>query len=109
MQIILLFLGAALTGLWGISHLIPTRNVVAGFGEISEDNRHIITMEWLMEGIALVFLGVLVVGVTYAGDPQEVTSRLVYILTAGMLVAMAVVSFFTGARTSILPMKLCPF
>lgn len=54
---ILAYIGAAFVAFWGISHLFPTKNVVAGFGEISEDNRHIITMEWITEGLALIFIG----------------------------------------------------
>ncbi len=65
MGIVLLYLGAALTAIWGISHLMPTKNVVAGFGNISDDNRHIITMEWIVEGVSLIFIGVLVAAVTF--------------------------------------------
>jgi len=39
--------------LWGIAHAIPTRAVVAGFGEISEDNRRVITQEWLAEAFKI--------------------------------------------------------
>ncbi len=46
---ILAYIGAGLTTLWGVAHLFPTKNVVADFGDISEDNRHIITMEWIVE------------------------------------------------------------
>ena len=56
---ILLYLGALLPLGWGIAHLSPTKAVVAGFGEISIDNRRIITMEWITEGVALIFLGAL--------------------------------------------------
>jgi hypothetical protein len=108
MQIILLYLGAALTALWGISHLIPTGNVVAGFGEISDDNRHIITMEWIVEGVSLIFIGALVAVVTFV-DPQAGVSRAVYIVSAIGLLALALVSLFTGFKVKFLPFKLCPF
>ncbi|MEW6059729.1 MAG: hypothetical protein AB1551_06265 [Actinomycetota bacterium] len=42
---------AVLVALWGVAHAIPTRAVVAGFGAISEDNRRVITQEWLAEAI----------------------------------------------------------
>jgi hypothetical protein len=57
---ILLYLGAAILFVWGVAHVIPTRNDVAGFGSLSEDNRINITMEWVAEGLALAFVGVLV-------------------------------------------------
>jgi hypothetical protein len=37
----LLYVAAAVTGLWGVAHLFATRGVVAGFGELTPDNRRI--------------------------------------------------------------------
>lgn len=108
MQLALLYFGAVLIFAWGVGHLVPTRNVVAGFGELSADNSRIITMEWLLEGLTLCFLGVLVALVTLTFGAGEPATRLVARTAGAMLVVMAVVSLFTGARTSILPMKLCP-
>ncbi len=107
MQTLLLGAGAVLIFLWGVGHLMPTRNVVGGFGDISADNRHIITMEWLLEGLTLCFIGILVALVAYAGIDQPV-AVLVARACAVFLIVMAVVSAFTGARTPVLPMKLCP-
>lgn len=108
MQLALLYFGAVLIFTWGVGHLLPTRNVVAGFGELSVDNSRIITMEWVLEGLTLCFLGVLVALVTLTFGPDEAATRLVARAACGMLVVMAGVSLFTGARTSLLPMKLCP-
>jgi hypothetical protein len=108
MQIIFLFLGAALTAVWGISHLIPTKNVVAGFGDISDDNRRIITMEWIVEGVSLMFVGALVAVVTFI-DPDAAVSRAVYIASAAGLLSLALVSLFSGFKVKFLPFKLCPF
>ena len=106
---ILLYVGSAIIIVWGIAHIIPTRSVVKGFGEISEDNTKIITMEWAAEGITLCFIGVLVLLVTVIGGSQGAVSALVYRISAGMLVVMAVWTSLTGARTSIIPIKICPF
>ncbi len=54
-----LYSGSAFIAFWGIAHLFPTRSVVSGFGGISVDNKRIITMEWIVEGIALIFIGFL--------------------------------------------------
>lgn len=87
MQSILLYIGAALTAIWGISHLIPAKNVVAGFGDIRDDNRQIITMEWIVEGVSLIFVGALVAVVTFI-DPKAAVCRAVYIVsTIGLLVS----------------------
>jgi hypothetical protein len=104
----LLYLGSALPLFWGIAHLFPTRSVVAGFGDISLDNRRIITMEWIVEGVALIFIGVLTASVTYA-DRTGVVSTIVYGLSFGVLNTLSVVSLFTGFQISFLPFKLCPF
>ena len=108
MSQILLYSGAILTGIWGISHLIPTKNVVAGFGEISEDNRNIIKMEWIVEGVSLIFIGVIAGVVTYI-DPFGELSRAVYLVVVAGLLALALVSLFTGFKVKFLPFRLCPF
>ena len=105
---ILLFLGAAIPLLWGIAHLFPTRSVVSSFGDISLDNRRIITMEWIIEGVALIFIGLLVSVVTLV-DYGHFVSTTVYWLSAAALLVLAVVSLFTGFRISFLPFKLCPY
>jgi len=108
MNTFLIYTGAGLAVIWGIAHLFPTRGVVRGFGEISADHRRIITMEWITEGVALVFIGALVGMVTWV-DPLSSATRLVYFLTTFTLVVLAVVSLFTGFRVHFLPYKLCPF
>ena len=56
---VLLYLGSIVITLWGVSHIIPTKSVVAGFGTLSSDNYRIITMEWVAEGLTMVFIGLL--------------------------------------------------
>ena len=104
---ILLYLAAFLTIAWGVAHLFPTRNVVKGFGDITEDNRHIITMEWIIEGAALIFIGVLIAAVTPL-DHSHIIAKTVYRISAGALVIFAGISLFTGFKVDFLPYKLCP-
>ena len=108
MDLILLCAASGLTIIWGIAHLFPTKSVVQGFGEITIDNRRIITMEWVNEGLTLIFIGVLVTTVTVI-DASDIVSRAVYFITTIMLLAMALLSLFTGFKISFLPFKLCPF
>lgn len=103
-----LYVGSALTALWGILHLFPTSSVVKGFGDITADNRRIITMEWILEGVSLIFVGALVVTVT-ALEAASLVSRAVYLLSAVVLSVFATVSLFTGFRVEFFPFKLCPF
>ena len=109
MNEILLYIGSAVAIVWGIAHIAPTKNVVNGFGQISEDNKRIITMEWVAEGLALCFIGFLVLFVTLLGELKEGSSLIVYRASAGMLIAMAIWTGLTGARTPIIPIKICPF
>ena len=106
---ILLYVGAAVIMLWGIAHIVPTKSVVNGFGKMSQDNRRIITMEWIAEGLTLCFIGLLVLFVTIWGEAPNQTSAIVYMASAAMLVVMAALTSITGARTSIVPIKICPF
>ena len=105
---ILAYIGAFLPFAWGISHLFPTRNVVRGFGDISVDNRRIITMEWILEGISLIFIGILIPLVTYL-DRHSPVSHTVYWTSFGALNVFSLVSLFTGFRISFIPFRLCPF
>jgi hypothetical protein len=104
---ILLYLGAFFTSAWGVSHLFPTRSVVKGFGEISQDNRHIITMEWIVEGVSLIFIGLLVAAVTSV-DRSSALARAVYWICFAELNVLSIVSLFTGFKINFLPFKLCP-
>jgi len=106
---ILLYVGAAIITLWGIAHIVPTKSVVNGFGKMSQDNRRIITMEWVAEGLTLCFIGLLVLFVTIWGEAPNQTSAIVYLTSAAMLVVMAALTSTTGAKTSIVPIKICPF
>jgi len=109
MNDILLYIGSALITVWGIAHIIPTKNVVKGFGTISDDNKRIITMEWVAEGLTLCFIGLLVLFVTVLENSQDNVSLIVYRASAGMLIVMAGWTALTGARTPIVPIKICPF
>lgn len=105
---ILLYIGSAITTLWGVAHIIPTKNVVDGFGSISEDNRRIITMEWVGEGLALCFIGLLVFIVTILGGAGNPVSVIVYRTTAIMTLILGGWTFMIGFKTSIVPIKICP-
>ena len=104
----LLYIAAAITGFWGIAHLFATRGVVAGFGELTADNRRIITMEWIVEGVAQISIGTLVAVVT-AFDATTPASSAAYAIAIATLISLAIVSLFTGFKVAFLPFKLCPF
>jgi len=105
---ILLYVGSIVIILWGVSHIVPTQSVVAGFGSITDENQLIITMEWVAEGLTLCFIGILVLYVTLRAGSVNPVSVIVYRASALMLLVMAVWTGLTGARTSIIPIKICP-
>lgn len=108
MGAILLYIGSLLLFGWGVAHLFPTGNIVRGFGESSADNRRIIIMEWILEGVALIFIGVLVALVTFL-DPGSLASQVAYWASFSVLNIFSLVSLFTGFRNSFIAFKLCPF
>jgi hypothetical protein len=101
--------GGVLILAWGSAHIFPVQGVVKGFGGLSPDNRQILLMEWVAEGLTLVFLGVLVLSLASTSGRFSPAAILVYRLVAGMLLVMAAWTQATGARTAILPIKLCPW
>jgi hypothetical protein len=105
---ILIYIGAAIIILWGIAHLIPTKAIIEGFGEISEDNKKVLAMEIIAEGLTLIFLGALPVLVSAIGDSQSLTARIVYLTSGVMLLAMAILTLATGGKTPVIWYKICP-
>ncbi len=104
---IILFVASGVTAVWGIAHLAATRGVVRGFGEISLDNKRIITMEWIVEGTALLSIAAFV-ATAAAIDPASAVSAGVFLVAIASLLALAIVSLFTGFKIAFLPFRLCP-
>ncbi len=109
MNEVLLYIGSGLAIIWGIAHLFPTRAVVEGFGDISKNNRLITIQEWVAEGVAICFVGILVLLVTALEGPANPVSLIVYRASAALFVVIAGLTAATGARTPIMPFKICPF
>ena len=107
----LLYTGSAIIILWGVAHLAATRSVVKGFGDISPDNRRIIIMEWIAEGLTLIFIGALVLRVTPDADMRPVNCAAWWVVFGSsiMLIIMAVLTQLTGARTKVIAIKICPW
>jgi hypothetical protein len=105
----LLYAGSIIIVVWGTAHFFPTGTIVRGFGPISDDNKKIITMEWLAEGVAMCYMGILVLLVTIVTGRGLGAPLIVYLVTAGALLILAVMGWLTYARTPIIPMKLCPW
>jgi hypothetical protein len=92
----------------GVAHIMPTRKVVAGFGPLSNDNRLAVIIEWVAEGMTLIFPGLLAALVTIRGGARNDVAVSGWAITAGMLVAMAAWTVLTGARGSAIFFKLRP-
>lgn len=105
---IILYAGSTIVAVWGIAHIVPIKGVVAGFGALSPDNARIITMEWIAEGLTLVFIGALTLAVTVIAGTRDPGAIVVYRGCALMLAVMALLTLATGARTKIIPIKICP-
>ena len=103
----LAYAAAGLTGLWGVAHAVPTRQVLAGFAPISVDNRRVLLQEWLAEAFTMWGVAALVIVVTAAGGGASVTAW-VYRMAALLLLALAVLTGLTGARTPVIWFRICP-
>ena len=103
----LLYIGGALTIVWGTAHLYPTKKIVQSFGRIGHDNELILTMEWLAEAFLLIFTGLLVVVMTARFGSNAAAAQTVFAVSAGMLLAWAAVSAATGGRVDFIMYRLC--
>lgn len=104
---VLALVAAALVGAWGVSHALPTRQVLAGFEPIGRDNRRVLLQEWLAEAFTMWGVAALV-AVTTLVAPDATVTVWVYDEVAALLVALAVLTALTGARTPVIWFKICP-
>jgi hypothetical protein len=92
---------------WGVAHVVPTRQVLAGFAQVSTDNRRIITQEWLAEGLTMWGIaGFVIAATTVTGSSDDRVWA--YRVAAGLLLAIGVLTALTGARTQVVWFKVCP-
>jgi methyl coenzyme M reductase alpha subunit len=87
---------------------MPTGRVVAGFGNLSKDNRLSLTRVWVAEGFTVVLLGVLVAVVTMRGGAADPVTQAVYVVAAGALLVFAVWTAATATQGSVIFFKICP-
>ena len=104
----ILYLGSIIILAWGIAHIFPTKKIVHGIGRVSNDYKLMFAMERIAAGLTLIFIGLIIFFVTLLGYSDNVVSILIIRLFSLMLFILAILSIFTGARTSILPNKICP-
>ena len=96
--------------------MFPVKSVVKSFGKISRDSVRILTMEWLIEGVSILFIATVVTTLTVLND-QSIISIAVFILCIITLAVFAVracragrSSFYTiaaCAATSLLVFQTC--
>jgi hypothetical protein len=80
MKEFLIYSGSLIIFIWGAAHIVPVKSIVKSFNDISADNKLILTMEWIAEGLTLAFIGTLVFLVSVLGDSANETSVLVYFI-----------------------------
>jgi hypothetical protein len=107
MSALLAYVAAALVAGWGVAHAVPTRQVVAGFGPISVDNRRVIEQEWLAEAFTMWGIAAIVIAATAAAGAADARVW-VYRAAAGLLAALGMLTALTGARTPVVWFKICP-
>jgi len=108
MATILSCTAAVLVAAWGVAHVVPTRRVIAGFEPISADNRRVLLQEWLAEAFTMWGVAAIVVLTVAVAGTGAAATHWVCRATAGLLVALAVLTALTGARTTVVWFKVCP-
>jgi hypothetical protein len=106
---ILVLVGCLILVVWGVAHIIPTKMVANGFGDVGSDNRITVIMTWASEGFTMIFIGALVTLMITFGEKGTTGGNVVLWLSTGFLGFLAFWHAITGARTKVIPMKLCPF
>jgi hypothetical protein len=107
MSTMLAYAAAIVVAAWGVAHAVPTRQVLAGFGPVSADNRRVIQQEWLAEAFTMWGTAAIVIAATVSGGPAD-TRAWVYRAAAALLLALGTLTALTGARTRVIWFKICP-
>lgn len=108
MGAVLAYLAAGVVGLWGVAHVLPTARVVRSFSDTSRDNRFVVAQEWIAEAMTMWFIAAVVVIATASGSSHNELADWIYRASAIMLLAVAVLTAITGARTAVIFFKICP-
>ncbi len=104
---ILLYIGGALTIVWGTAHLYPTGKIVRGFGSITRDNRLVLIIEWIAEAFLLIFIGLLLVVMTAGFGASDAAAQTTCAASAAMLLLWAAISVATGGRVDFIMYRQC--
>ena len=64
-------------------------------------------MEWITEGVSLIFISSVVLAVTII-DYTNIVSKTIYWLSFVMLNSLSIISLLTGFKIHFIPFKLCP-
>ena len=99
--------GRGVVALRGVAHVLPTRNVLAGFAPISVDNRRVVLQEWLVEAVTMWGIAALVVVCTVVGGgASQVTSW--FCRAAATAGRRGGGHPLTGADAKVIWFKICP-
>jgi len=93
--------------MWGIAHAVPTAQVLRGFEPITSDNRRVVLQEWLAEALTMWGVAALIIAVTVVADGTN-AAHAIYAVAAALLVALAMLTALTGARTPVVWFRICP-
>ena len=102
------YIAPAILVLWGVAFILPVREVMHSLGAMSPDGRRIIATEWVAEGMALTFIGLLNLILLMAAGGVDPTVALAMRVSAGALAILALWMLVAGFRTRALAIKLCP-
>ena len=64
-------------------------------------------MEWIVEGVCLIFIGLMVAVATWIDHCSAVSAAIYWVCFAELNV-LSIVSLLTGFKIHFLPFKLCP-
>jgi hypothetical protein len=104
-----ILVSSAVLIIWGVIYIIPLRSILAGFGDISIQNKRILAMEWIGGGLTLIFLGGIIAVVTLLGTSGSPDLLLVIWASVVMLIVLTGLKLLTGARTKVIPLRLYPW
>jgi len=107
-QTILLSLGAILILSCGTVRILLTKSIINGFNSMSNENKKVTFMEWIVEGIVLYFIGIVILVITLSGKSEDFVSNILFGASFALLLIMTIISLMTVINLKIEELNLQP-
>jgi small-conductance mechanosensitive channel len=96
MRQVFLYIVGIISVTWGIIHLFPSKNIAFKYGKLMVENTQNLTMEWIIESIIMILLGLLILGLNipdYKKNNRSKATKLISTIALAVLLLLSLYSY----------------